>query len=162
MSRWWLCRLTVRAAAPQQLIENFQKRRRRWYSRLQQYVGLNEISSFLLSYSVWFIFQLVATSANANSSSIQRGDSFSPRFDPIRVDRRVWFRLARLSFFSFEKRIICLSAWWSKLRLSAELDLSRSPPPPRDRLSHFFSKKKTNSGRLNKTKYSVTCYASRS
>lgn len=138
------------------------ERRRRRSSRLQQYVGLKEISSFLLSYSVWFIFQLVATSANANSSSIQRGDSFSPRFDPIRVDRRVLFRLARLSFFSFEKRIICLSAWWSKLRLSAELDLSRSPPPPRDRLSHFFSKKKTNSGRLNKTKYSVTCYASRS
>lgn len=149
MSRWWLCRLTVRAAAPQQLIENFQKRRRRRSSRLQQY-------------SVWFIFQLVATSANANSSSIQRGDSFSPRFDPIRVDRRVWFRLARLSFFSFEKRIICLSAWWSKLRLSAELDLSRSPPPPKRPIVTFFSKKKTNSGRLNKTKYSATCYASRS
>lgn len=155
MSRWWLCRLTVRAAAPQQLIENFQKRRGRRSSRL------NEISSFLLSYSVWFIFQLVATSANANSSSIQRGDSFSPRFDPIRVDRRVWFRLARLSFFSFEKRIISLSAWWSKLRLSAELDLSRSPPQETD-CHIFFSKKKTNSGRLNKTKYSVTCYASRS
>lgn len=150
MSRWWLCRLTVRAAAPQQLIENFQKRRRRRSSRLQQY-------------SVWFIFQLVATSANANSSSIQRGDSFSPRFDPIRVDRRVRFRLSRLSFFSFEKRIICLSAWWSKLRLSAELDLSRSPPPPQETDCHiFFSKKKTNSGRLNKTKYSATCYASRS